>query len=302
MATWIFGIDSANPEHWEYAKRHQIWHLTKRVPVSAGDMIFFWQAELPASSTYKSRLVGLMRARAGIAPMRPREQMPWNISDEKRADYKFRIELEVVVPGSQSTARWTEVKANTGVTAGTNFGPQQVKTEDGARWLRWQLDGVESEAWSDETQRALDDLFKADDLSDEDQRKRVTASIVVREGRGAFRSALEAAYGNRCAITGISAPVLDAAHIRPYRGTQSDHPANGLLLRTDLHTLFDKHLLTIEYEGGDAYRVRVSDEIREAMYRSLDGSQLATIPQSLAARPNPDLLKEHNQLCAKWLA
>lgn len=302
MATWIFGIDSANPEHWEYAKRDRIWHLTKRVPVSAGDMIFFWQAELPASSTYKSRLVGLMRARADIEHMYPGEQMPWNISDEKRDDYTFRIELEVVVPDSRSTATWSEVKENTGVAGGTNFGPRKVKTEDGARWLRWQLDGVESKAWSDETQQALDDIFKANDLSEEDRRKRVSASIVVREGRGAFRSALEAAYGNHCAITGVSAPVLDAAHIRPYRGTQSDHPANGLLLRTDLHTLFDKHLLTIEYDGGDGYLVRVSDEITEEMYRSLDGSPLAAVPQSLDARPNPDLLLEHNQLCARWLA
>lgn len=302
MATWIFGIDSANPEHWEYAKRDQIWHLTKRVAVSAGDMIFFWQAELPASSMYKSRLVGLMRASDDIEPMRPGEQMPWNISDEKRADYKFRIELEVVVPDSRGTAKWTVVKENTGVKAGTNFGPQEVKTEDGARWLRWQLDGVETEAWSDATQRALDDIFNADDLTEEDRRKRVTASIVVREGRGAFRAALEAAYGNRCAITGVSAPVLDAAHIRPYRGTQSDHPANGLLLRTDLHTLFDKHLLTIEYDRWDVYRVRVSDEIGEAMYRSLDGSPLATIPLTPGARPNADLLLEHNQLCARWLA
>lgn len=302
MATWIFGIDSANPQHWEYAKRHQIWHLTKRVGVSAGDMIFFWQAELPASSEYKSRLVGLMRARADIEPMHPGEQMPWNISDEKLGDYKFRIELEVVVPDSHSTVRWAQVQEKAGVSAGTNFGPQQVKNDDGARWLRWQLDGVESEAWSDETQRALDDLFNADDLSDEDRRKRVTASIVVREGRGAFRSALEAAYGNRCAITGISAPVLDAAHIRPYRGTQSDHPANGLLLRTDLHTLFDKHLLTIEYEGGTEYLVRVSGEITEKMYRSLDGCRLAAIPQSKEARPDAGLLLEHNRLCARWLA
>lgn len=228
--------------------------------------------------------------------------MPWNISDEKRSDYTFRIELDVVVPSSRSSAKWADVKDNTGVTAGTNFGPQAVRTQDGARWLRWQLDGVETKAWSDAAQQALDDLFTADDLSDEDRRRRVTASIVVREGRGAFRSALEAAYENRCAITGISAPVLDAAHIRPYRGKQSDHPANGLLLRTDLHTLFDKHLLTIQHESDSAYRVRVSDKIDEAMYRNLDGSLLAAIPQSVAARPNAALLLEHNQLCARWLA
>ncbi|MGN7246929.1 HNH endonuclease [Janibacter anophelis] len=300
MATWIFGIDRANPEHWEYAQRDGIWHLTKRVDVRAGDSIFFWQAELPAHSAYKSRLVGLMRARTDIGPMHEGEQMPWNISDDKRADYKFRIELEVVVPGSLSSASWSEVRANTGVAAGTNFGPQRVHSDDGARWLRWQLDGVETEALSDEAQRELDGVFNAADLSDEDRRKRVTASIVIREGRGAFRSALEAAYANRCAITGVAAPVLDAAHIRPYRGTQSDHPANGLLLRTDLHTLFDKYLLTIVYDGE--YRVRVSAMITEAIYRELDGTSLTVVPGTPETRPDPDLLLEHNRHCSRWLA
>lgn len=299
MASWIFGIDRANPQHWDYAKRDGIWHLTRRVDVRAGDAIYFWQAQLPPGSPYRSRLVGMMRARTDLEPMWPDEQMPWNISDDKRADYTHRVELDVVVPDSLSEASWSEVKANTGVTAGTNFGPQRVRTEDGARWLRWELDGVESASLNDEMQRTLDAVISAEDLSDDDQRKRITASIVVREGRGAFRSALEVAYENCCAITGTSAPVLDAAHIRPYRGTQSDHPANGLLLRTDLHTLFDKHLLTIEYDGD--YRVRVSEEVTDEMYRDLDGAGLAKLPASEAARPDPDLLLEHNRRCARWM-
>lgn len=300
MASWIFGIDKNNPQHWDIAKRQGIWHLTKRVDVHAGDSIFFWQAELPATSPLKSRLVGMMRALTDVEPMRPGEQMPWNILDEKLGDYTHRVELQVVVPESLSTASWSEVKANTGVTAGTNFGPQRVRTKDGARWLRWQLDGIQSGSISDATQQALDEVFEASNLSDEDRRKRVTASIVVREGRGAFRSALEAAYSNQCAVTGVSAPVLDAAHIRPYRGTQSDHPANGLLLRTDLHTLFDKHLLTIVYDG--TFLVRVAPDVTESMYQQLDGSRLAKVPTSIAERPDPHLLREHNQRCSRWLA
>lgn len=67
MASWIFGIDKDNPQHWGIAQRLGIWHLTKRVDVRAGDTLYFWQAELPKASPYKSRLVGLMRAITGVA-------------------------------------------------------------------------------------------------------------------------------------------------------------------------------------------------------------------------------------------
>lgn len=221
MASWIFGIDRDNPQHWGIARRLGIWRLTKRVDVRAGDSIYFWQSQLPAGSPYKSRLVGMMRAVTDLGPTRPDEQLPWNISDEKFDDYAYRVELEVVVSDSLSTASWTEVKGHTGITGGTNFGPRGVHTDDGARWLRWQLDGVDSDTLSDAAQQSLDEMFQAEHLSDEDRRRRVTASIVVREGRGAFRSALEAAYENRCAVTGVSAPVLDAAHIRPYGGRRA---------------------------------------------------------------------------------
>jgi hypothetical protein len=43
--------------------------------------------------------------------------------------------------------------------------------------------------------------------------------------------------------------LIEAAHISPYRGERDNHPENGLLLRTDLHTLFDLDLLGIEPDG-----------------------------------------------------
>lgn len=135
--------------------------------------------------------------------------------------------------------------------------------------------------------------------SDQDLRRRVEASIVAREGQGAFRKGLLDAYRERCAITGISEPVLDAAHIRRYMGRHSNAPSNGVLLRTDLHTLFDKHLLTIVYDAG-TYLVRVSDDLGADMYRALDRQALTVLPPAAKDRPSAVLLAEHNQAC-DWL-
>jgi len=80
-----------------------------------------------------------------------------------------------------------------------------------------------------------------------DRRDRGIAEVFRRRGQAKFRAALIAAYEGKCAITGCNAvDALEAAHISPYRGEQTNHLQNGLLLRADLHSLFDLGLLTIE--------------------------------------------------------
>ena len=75
----------------------------------------------------------------------------------------------------------------------------------------------------------------------EDARTRVLSSIVRRRGQPLFRKRLLKAYDRRCAFTGCAVEaLLEAAHIVPYRGSDTNHIANGLLLRADLHTLFEK--------------------------------------------------------------
>lgn len=299
MTTWIFGIDEDNPEHWDYAKRDGVWHLTRSIDLRAGDAIYFWQAGQPKQPGYKAGLLGLVRATSDIAPMTPNESMPWNITDEKRADYKLRVEFDVVAPDSSSIASWSTLQQHTKVKGALNFGPRQVKETDGERWLRRQLNIGETEGVSGTLQDAVDSLNEEGAGSEDDLRHRVRASIVVREGQGPFRKGLLDAYKERCAITGVSEPVLDAAHIRPYKGRQSNAPSNGILLRTDLHTLFDKHLLTVVYDGG-FYLTRVSADLSADMYRNLDQQKLAMVPATTGTRPRPDLLAEHNQAC-DWL-
>jgi hypothetical protein len=82
-----------------------------------------------------------------------------------------------------------------------------------------------------------------------DRRPLVERQIRERRGQRHFRDALRKRYGDRCLVTGCEVlAVLEAAHISPYRGEEDNHPENGLLLRSDVHTLFDLDLLGIEPE------------------------------------------------------
>jgi hypothetical protein len=82
---------------------------------------------------------------------------------------------------------------------------------------------------------------------EEDRRKVVARQIRERRGQQQFRDALRQRYGDCCLVTGCEVlAVLEAAHISPYRGEDDNHPANGLLLRADVHTLFDLDFLGIE--------------------------------------------------------
>jgi hypothetical protein len=129
-----------------------------------------------------------------------------------------------------------------------------------------------------------------------DERNRAHRAIVQRRGQKAFRDGLLAAYEGACAVTGTAAEaVLEAAHIRPYRGQMHNTVTNGLLLRADIHTLFDLHLLTV-LPGGS---IRVSPEMDGTPYAALD-ERMVRRPASQAHRPSATALEEHNVAC-HWL-
>jgi hypothetical protein len=94
---------------------------------------------------------------------------------------------------------------------------------------------------------ALDELREAeqsspappfDPANQEDARKRILAEVVRRQGQKAFRNKLMAVFKGECPISGCRVSwLLEAAHISPYRGPDTNKPDNGLLLRADVHTL-----------------------------------------------------------------
>ena len=101
---------------------------------------------------------------------------------------------------------------------------------------------------------AAGDAAEDADLPDDDPEVRITRSIRVRRGQRAFRQRLLRLYDNRCAITGDGpVDVLEAAHVEPHAVAGRNDPRNGILLRTDLHVLFDVGLLTVEPETRRVY-------------------------------------------------
>ncbi|RAR35738.1 hypothetical protein DP092_10820 [Pseudomonas sp. MDMC224] len=121
--------------------------------------------------------------------------------------------------------------------------------------------------------------------------ERVMREILTRRGQSDFRSALLRAYGCRCAIsTCADVDVLEAAHIIPHSDTQDYRTANGLLLRADLHTLFDLRLISIDPRTA---KVVVSRGLGDT-YQPLNGCVI-NLPVDSACRPDPSLLMHFNQ-------
>jgi Predicted restriction endonuclease len=123
---------------------------------------------------------------------------------------------------------------------------------------------------------------------DYDARLRLLRQIVARRGQAGFRRALLKAYGGRCAVTGFNvSEVLEAAHLRPYRGPESNTPTNGLLLRGDVHTLLDLRLLAID---PTSRTVTVSEGLATTDYADLAGRRISE-PNKPAWRPHEKALK-----------
>jgi putative restriction endonuclease len=119
----------------------------------------------------------------------------------------------------------------------------------------------------------------------------------VRIGQASFRVSVTSVYQKRCSVTGErTLPVLEAAHIKSYSKSGPNLASNGLLLRSDLHKLFDNGYLTITPD----LRIEVSARIRTEFengkeYYQFDGRNLAFVPHDANFRPKVEYLEWHNQ-------
>lgn len=132
----------------------------------------------------------------------------------------------------------------------------------------------------------------------EDAREKVLREIVRRRGQPKFRADLIQAYESRCAISGCTVlPILEAAHITPYMGPETNATSNGLLLRADIHTLWDLALIAID---PMSMKVWVSPSISDAAYQSLVGKE-AFQPKNPASRPSTKALAQQWEQATKVL-
>ncbi len=134
-------------------------------------------------------------------------------------------------------------------------------------------------------------LFDTD--SSKDARSRIVDGIVRRRGFPDFRRRLLAAYEFKCAMTGCdAAEALEAAYIIPHKGKYTQHASNGLLLRADVHTLFDLGKIAVDTRS---MTVIVADELLDTSYRILSGRPLR-YPQQQEQRPATESLDLHRRL------
>ena len=109
----------------------------------------------------------------------------------------------------------------------------------------------------------------------------------IREGQSEFKGKISRAYNNRCCITGEIIPeLLEAAHIHEYRNRNSNHVQNGLLLRVDLHRLYDNRLIFIDHN----FVIHVSNLVTSQLYRQYHG-QTITLPNLVTDRPSINALE-----------
>lgn len=143
-------------------------------------------------------------------------------------------------------------------------------------------------------------------LTFEEAKKQINKAInqrfAGRQGQSQFRKALLKAYNGRCVVTGCDIEAaLEAAHIIPYCLTKDNHILNGLLLRADIHTLFDFNLVVIDPDTRFVYldnRLQQSDS-----YRSFHRSSSVSPPCSLINyQPWLDAIRWRRDNYQKFLA
>jgi hypothetical protein len=162
-------------------------------------------------------------------------------------------------------------------------------------------DAFEQEIWS--MRAALLDAFiyepyysknatkhYSDDANQEVERKKWLGEQAARPCQKEFSRRIREIYEGKCALTECNTPcALQAAHICRLNGRDDNSPQNGLLLRSDIHALFDAFLITLSEDG---MRVEVSDALTDPTYKFLKNAAVYQA-KSKRERPSPANIQSH---------
>lgn len=150
------------------------------------------------------------------------------------------------------------------------------KTDEPSKFEFKLLDSPESKTYQTEIRYDTSHLESKEPLSNSE--KQVLKKI--RDKQQKFKDNLIRAHGLKCMISGsLIGEIIQAAHIVPYSDSLDNRTSNGLLLRVDLHNLFDSGLLGI---NPDTLKVKISPAITEVDYRKFDGVQLNSDKRKLS--------------------
>lgn len=282
MSGWIIRIDAARPDNWEIGKRNTTWGTKQNYGIRAGDDVFFWL-------THGGGLVAYAVAAQDARPVASDAEVPWPDHADQR--YRSLIPLTGITEFDPPlTTDWQQMLAWSGLSRASQSTAVAIKNPASAEALRRRVREQTPADIAASIRAEVDDELARLDSAD-DRRDFVQRAVAQRRGQPEFRRLLIGVYGGRCCITGCDAiPALEAAHIVPYRGRHTNRLANGLLLRADLHTLFDMHHLTVDAQSRT---VRLATQLRGSHYRALHGVALR-LPDSPGSLPDPRALADHN--------
>jgi hypothetical protein len=201
---------------------------------------------------------------------------PWNRALLRNV--RDRIPVGVFLPADEGT------NLNLGLAMPEDYDPSA-----GTFLLRGPMRHSQSVAVWESVPEAEDEIEVALHAEEEPTSRTMTL-VLRRRAQDAFRESLLQAYGRSCCVTQYDAEeALQAAHILSYSGRSSQLPQNGLLLRADLHLLFDRHLIGID--PGNL-RVSVSPRLKNTRYNALSGSAVSPTVDS-SSSPDPKRLAVH---------
>lgn len=260
-------------------------HETDRRDVIAGGGIFISYSELPISLAWET-----FEERNGCATyqeMRQKISLYRRKQDNPREDFHIGcVVLSEVFFFPREL--WFEIQGwHQSIVRGKTYDLNSKEGQYLFNNLQVALKARNYDYLSRETKRVLD------------ERERYGKETVIRPrlGQAAFRVVVTDSYKRTCAVTAEHAlPVLEAAHIKPFSLNGPHEVFNGILLRSDLHRLFDTGYITITPE----YRIEVSNRLKKDFengksYTQYHGKPLIVLPDRPEDRPDRELLIWHNE-------
>lgn len=139
-------------------------------------------------------------------------------------------------------------------------------------------------------------MIEVNKMGDPGRRYGEPSLVLPRLGQGSFRVIVTDAYQRRCAITREKTlPALEAAHIQPFSKSGPHRVDNGLLLRSDIHRLFDSGYVTVTAEHHFVVSNRIKEEFDNGeQYRIFHGHEIH-MPPNPQFKPSPEFLIWHNE-------
>ena len=141
-------------------------------------------------------------------------------------------------------------------------------------------------------------LTQEPDLKTEEEKARYGKETLIkpRLGQGSFKILVTDAYCRACAITQERVlPVLEAAHIKPYSMSGPHEVRNGVLLRSDMHKLFDSGYLTITPKLHIEVSRRIKEEFENGKYYFTYHGQRINLPRRPFDQPSNEFVTWHNE-------